>query len=69
MKEIKSRFGNLNYRSVSGSLLYVSCCKQPDITCAVNKLTKFSHNPDIIHFRALMHLIGFIKTASYKALK
>ena len=55
IKEIKSRFGNLNYRSVIGALLYVSCCTRPDITYAVNKLAKFSHNPGIIHFRALIH--------------
>ena len=35
----------------------------------INKLAKFSHNPGIIHFRALIHLIGFIKTTSYKGLK
>ena len=35
----------------------------------MNKLAKFSHNPGIIHFRALIHLIGFLKNTSYKALK
>ena len=69
IKETKLRFGNLNYRSVIGALLYVSCCTRPDITYAVNKLAKFSHNPGIIHFRALLHLIGFLKNTSYKGLK
>ena len=71
IKEIKSRFGNLHYRSVIGALLHVSCCTRPDITYAVNKLAKFSHNPGIIiiHYRALIHLIDFIKTTSYKGLK
>ncbi len=41
IKEIKLRFGNLNYRSVIGVLLYVSCCTRPDITYAVNKLARF----------------------------
>ena len=35
----------------------------------MNKLAKFSRNPGIIHFRALIHLIGFIKTTFYKGLK
>ena len=35
IKEIKSRFGNLDYRSVIGALLYVSCCTRPDITYTV----------------------------------
>ena len=54
-KEVKIRFGNLNYRSIIGALLYVSCCTRPDITYAVNKLAKFSNNPGTTHFRALLH--------------
>ena len=68
-KEAKVRFRNLNYRSVIGALLYVSCCTRPDITYAVNKLAKFSHNPGITHFRALIHLIGFLKHTAPKGLK
>ena len=34
IKEIKSRFGNLNYRSVIGALLYVLCYTRTDITYA-----------------------------------
>ena len=60
-KEVKLRFGNLHYRSVIGALLYVSCCTRPDISYAVNKLAKYSNNPGIIHFRALLHLIGYLK--------
>ena len=66
---MKIRFGNLNYRSIIGALLYVSCCTRPDITYAVNKLAKFSNNPGVIHFRAIIHLIGFIKGNSNKGIK
>ena len=69
IKEVKIRFGNLNYRSIIGALLYVSCCTRPDITYAVNKLAKFSNNPGITHFRAIIHLIGFIKGNSNKGIK
>ena len=31
IKETKTRFGNLHYRSVIGVLLYVSCCTRLDI--------------------------------------
>ena len=68
-KEVKIRFGNLNYRSIIGALLYVSCCTRPDITYAVNKLAKFSNNPGVTHFRAILHLIGFIKGNSNKGIK
>ena len=50
IEEVKLRFGNLNYRSVIGALLYISCCTRPDISYAVNKLAKFSNNPGVSHF-------------------
>ena len=69
IKEIKIRFGNLNFRSIIGALLYVSCCTRPDISYAVNKLAKYANNPGATHFRALLHLIGFLKANSNKGLK
>ena len=63
------RLGNLNYRSVNGALLYALCWTWTDITYAVNKLAKFSHNPGTVYFRALLHLIGFLKDISYRGLK
>ena len=68
-KEIKLRFGNLHYRAVIGALLYLSCCTRPDIAYALNKLAKFSNSPGIIHNRAMLHLIGYIKNTSSKYLK
>ena len=68
MKETKVRFGNLHYRSVIGALLYVSCCTRPDICFAVNKLAKYANNPGVVHFRAFLHLIGFLKNTSSKGL-
>ena len=62
------RFGNLNFRSVIGALLYVSCCTRPDISYAVNKLAKYANNPGATHFRALLHLI-VLKANSNKGLK
>ena len=69
IKETKTRFGNLHYRSVIGALLYVSCCTRPDICFAVNKLAKYANNPGVVHFRALLHLIGFLKNTSNKSLR
>ena len=39
------------------------------ISYAVNKLAKFSNNPCNVHFRAILHLIGFIKSTSSKGIK
>ncbi len=69
VKETWTRFGNLHYRSVIGALLYVSCRTRPDICFAVNKFAKFANNPGITHFRALLHLIGFLKNCPNKGLR
>ena len=69
IKEVKLRFGNLHFRSVIGALLYIYCCTRINIAYAVNKLAKFSNNPGIIHYRALLHPIGFIKNTANKQLK
>ena len=60
-EEVRKRFKNLHYRSVIGALLYISCCTRPDICYAVNKLAKFSNNPGIAHYKALLHLVGYLK--------
>ena len=69
IKEVKLRFGNLNYRCVIGALLYISCCTRSDISFAVSKLANFSNNLGLIHFRCLLHLIGYIKNTPSKGLK
>ena len=69
MKVVKLRFGNLNYKSVIGALLYISCCTRPEISYAVNILAKFSNNQGIIHYRCLLHLIGYIMNMPSKGLK
>ena len=68
VKEVKIRFGNLHHRSVIGALLYVSCCTRSDIVFAVNKFAN-SNNPGIVYYRALLHLIGYIKGTPHKFLK
>ena len=47
----------------------MSYCTRPGIAFAVNKLVKYSNNPGIVHYRALLHLIGFIKGTPHKFLK
>ena len=67
-KEVKIRFGSLHYRSIISALLYVSCCTRPDIAFVVKKLAKYSNNPDVVHYRAILHLIGFLKGTSNRSL-
>ena len=66
--EVKHRFKNLHYRSAIGAILYMSCCTRPDVCYAVNKLAKYSNNPGIKHYKALLHLIGYLKGNNTKGL-
>ena len=49
-------------------MLYMPCCTRPDICYAVNKLAKFSNNPGIKHYKALLYLIGCLKGNNTKGL-
>ena len=68
-KEVKIWFGNLHYRSIIGALLYLSYCLRSDIAFVVNKLTTYSNNPDVVHHRAMLLLIGFLKGTSNRSLQ
>ena len=46
----------------------MSCCTRPDVCYAVNKLAKYSNNPGIKHYKALLHLIGYLKGNNTKGL-
>ena len=51
------------------AVLYVSYCTRPEIAYTRNKLTKFLNNPGVVHYRAILHLIGYIKNILNKQLK
>jgi hypothetical protein len=49
------------YQSVIGSLMYAANGTRPDITFTVNRLSKYSSNPDNTHTSALKHLLRYIR--------
>jgi len=49
-----------NYRSVIGSLQYLTCCTLPVIADAVNKLAQFSNDPQPQHVRALRKVLRYL---------
>ncbi len=69
IKETKTSFCNLHYRSIIGIPLYVSCCTRPENCFAINNLAKFDNNPGLIRFSALLHFIGFLKIFPSKGLR
>ncbi|GMF11639.1 unnamed protein product [Phytophthora lilii] len=48
-------------RETTGSLLWLSNCTRPDITMAVNYLARFITQPTIGHWRAVKHLLRYLK--------
>ena len=48
------------YRSVIGSLLYLSLCTRPDISSAVNILSRYVSNPGMLHWQAVKFLVRYL---------
>ena len=56
----------LEYQSAVGSLLYLSSATRPDITFAVNNVTKFSEKPTKEHWSAVKSIFRYLKgTVNY----
>ncbi|MGH7954439.1 MAG: reverse transcriptase domain-containing protein [Gloeomargaritales cyanobacterium] len=51
---------NLDYQSCTGALIYLNFTR-PDIVFAVMKLVKFNNQPGKLHFKALIHLLGYLR--------
>ncbi|KAH9767601.1 hypothetical protein KPL71_011332 [Citrus sinensis] len=51
----------LEYASVIGSLMYVMHCTRPDIAFAVCKMSRFTSNPSVEHWKAIGRILGYLK--------
>lgn len=49
------------YRAVLGSLLYLAPCTRRDIATAVSLLAKFQSSPALRHWRAMKHVVRYVK--------
>ena len=59
---------NIHYRDCVGSLIYL-LSPRVDLSFAVQKLAKFSSNPDKLHFEGLVHLLSYIRDNKNLGLK
>ncbi len=58
------------YQEAIGSLMYLSQCTRPDISFAVNKLSRYNYsNPGIKHWQAVKHLLRYLKGTSSNKLE
>jgi hypothetical protein len=67
-EEVKERYSKIHYRSVVGALIYLSNTR-PDICFAISKLAKFSNNPGVYHYHALLWLVGYLKRTAYQGIR
>ena len=57
----KKEMADKPYRSVLGSVMWGQLATRPDLSFSVSLLARFQDNPGIEHWKALMHVIGYIK--------
>ncbi len=61
-------FGNFNYGSVVGMLLYLAGHTRPDITYAVNCAARYMFCPKLVHEQALKQIGHYLKATADKGL-
>ena len=49
------------YRAILGSVMWGQLATRPDLSFAVSLLSRFQSNPGIDHWKALLHVVGYIK--------
>ena len=53
------------YRELIGTLLWISNDTKPDIVYVVNTLAKFTCNPEIVHWRAALRVLGYLNCTKH----
>lgn len=52
---------NVPYREALGSLMWLQVATRPDLSYAVNLLSRFANNPGRSHWEALKHTLSYLK--------
>jgi hypothetical protein len=50
-----------NYQHLTGSLNHIAVFTRPDIAFAVSKLAQFNSNPSVLHLKAAIHVLRYLK--------
>ena len=53
------------YVNLLGKVMYAQVGTRFDISNAVKNLSRFQKNPGLIHWRALLHLLGYLKSTAH----
>jgi hypothetical protein len=57
------------YRAIVGSLIYASVSTRPDITHAVNMISRYMHAPTHMHMTAAKRILRYLSTAVHYCIK
>lgn len=52
---------NTPYREALGSLMWLQVATHPDLSFAVNLLSRFTNNPGHVHWEALKHTLAYLR--------
>jgi hypothetical protein len=56
-----SEMSNIPYMNAVGSLMYLATMTRPDIAFTVGVLARFNSNPGMAHWKAVKHLLRYLK--------
>ncbi|KAF7761077.1 hypothetical protein Agabi119p4_10486 [Agaricus bisporus var. burnettii] len=56
---------NIPYREVLGSLMWLQVATRPDLSFAVNMLSRFANNPGRAHWEAMKHTLAYVKSTTH----
>ena len=51
----------IEYASAIGNLMYAMHCTRPDIAFTVCKLSRYTNNPSVEHWKAIARVLGYLK--------
>ena len=53
-------FSQNKYAQIIGSLIFLTNCTRLDIAYAIGRLSRYTHNPSIVHWNAISRLLRYL---------
>ena len=60
-KNIGQSISQLEYSCIIGSIMYVLNCTRPDIAYSVSKLSRYTSNPGVDHWKAIIRVLRYLR--------
>lgn len=59
-KNVQESISQLEYAQIIESLMYFINCTRPDIAYAVSKLSRYTSNPGVEHWKAIIRVLRYL---------